>query len=67
VAVQPARLQAAVNEYCLHLLHRGSTGKLFKKVILHLLQKHIEERGLLNTNQFGFHAHHSMTLQHMKL
>jgi hypothetical protein len=42
-------------------------GKLFKKVILKLVQKHIEERGLLNANQFGFLARHSTTLQCMRL
>jgi hypothetical protein len=26
-----------------------------------------EERGLFNSSQFGFHAHHSITLQCMKL
>jgi hypothetical protein len=39
-------------------------GKLFEKVILKLVQKHIEERGLLNANQFGFRARHSTTLQY---
>jgi hypothetical protein len=37
-------------------------GKLFEKVILKLLQKHIEEKGLLNASQFGFRARHSTTL-----
>jgi hypothetical protein len=27
----------------------------------------IEERGLLNASQFGFHTHHSMTCQCMRL
>jgi hypothetical protein len=45
----------------------STTGKLFKKVILKIVQKHTEERGLLNTGQFSFHAHHSMTLQCMRL
>jgi hypothetical protein len=44
-----------------------TTGKLFEKVILKIVQSHIEERDMLNANQFGFHAHHSMTLQCMKL
>jgi hypothetical protein len=35
-------------------------GKLFKKVIIKIVQKHIEERGLLNASQFGFCAHHSV-------
>jgi hypothetical protein len=41
----------------------STTGKLFQKVILKIVQRHIEERGLLNRSQFGFHVHHSMTLQ----
>jgi hypothetical protein len=42
-------------------------GKLFEKVILKILQKHIEERGLLNARQFGFRERHSTTLQYMRL
>jgi hypothetical protein len=45
----------------------STMAKLFKKVILKLLQKHIEERGLLNASQFGFRARHSTTLQCMRL
>jgi hypothetical protein len=44
-----------------------STGKLFEKVILQIVQKHIREKHLLNANQFGFHARHSTTLQCMRL
>jgi hypothetical protein len=40
---------------------------VFEKVILKLVQKHIEERGLLNANQCAFRASHSTTLQCMKL
>jgi hypothetical protein len=40
-----------------------TTGKLFEKVILKFVQKHIEERGLLNASQFGFLACHSTILQ----
>jgi hypothetical protein len=36
-------------------------------VILQLLEKHIDERGLLNASQFGFRARHSTTLQCMRL
>jgi hypothetical protein len=43
------------------------TGKLFKKVILKIVQRYIQERGLLNASQFGFHACHSTTLQWMRL
>jgi hypothetical protein len=42
-------------------------GKPFKKVILKAVQRHTEERSLLNACQFGFRAHHSMTLQCMRL
>jgi hypothetical protein len=41
--------------------------KLFKKVILKMVQTHNEERGLLNASQFGFHARHSTTLQCIRL
>jgi hypothetical protein len=44
-----------------------TTGKLFEKVILKFVQKHIEERGLLNANQFGFCACHNTTLQCMRI
>jgi hypothetical protein len=40
----------------------STTGKLLGKVILKDLQKHIDERGLLNASRFGFSARHSMTL-----
>jgi hypothetical protein len=53
------------NLYLISLL--STTSKLFKKVILKMVQRHIEERGLPNTSQFGFHAHHRTTLQCMKL
>jgi hypothetical protein len=43
-----------------------TTGNLFEKVILKVVQKHIEERDLLNANQFGFRASHSTTLQCMR-
>ncbi|PNF42024.1 hypothetical protein B7P43_G12302 [Cryptotermes secundus] len=45
----------------------STTGKLFEKVILKFLRKHIEERGLLNASQFGFRARQSTTLQCMRL
>jgi hypothetical protein len=45
----------------------STTGKLFEKVILKTLQKHIDERGLLNASHFGFRARHSTTLQCMRL
>jgi hypothetical protein len=45
----------------------STTGKLFGKVILKIVQKRIEERCLLNVGQFGFRARHSTTLQCMRL
>jgi hypothetical protein len=45
----------------------STTGKLFEKVILKFLQKHIDERDLLNASQSGFRARHSTTLQCMRL
>jgi hypothetical protein len=45
----------------------STRGKLFEKVVLNIVQKHVEKRGLLNTSQFGFHACHSTALQCMKL
>jgi hypothetical protein len=36
-------------------------------VLLKVVQKHSEERGLLNTSQFGFNVCHSTTLQCMRL
>jgi hypothetical protein len=52
----------------LHLISLfPKTGKVFNKVTLKIVQKHSEERGLLNRSQFDFCAHHSMTLQCMGL
>jgi hypothetical protein len=45
----------------------STTGKLFEQVILKIVQKHIEERGLLNASQSGFRARHSTTLQYVRL
>jgi hypothetical protein len=39
----------------------STTGKLFEKVMLKIVQRHIEERDLLNEDQFGFHH---VTAQH---
>jgi hypothetical protein len=46
---------------------RYTTGKIFQKVILRTIQRHIEKWGLLNASQFGFGALHSRTLQCMRL
>jgi hypothetical protein len=45
----------------------STTVKLLEKVILKIVQRHIEEKGLLNASQFGFRACHSTTLQCMRL
>jgi hypothetical protein len=45
----------------------STTSKLFEKVILNIVQKHIEERGLLKASQYGFRARHSTTLQYTRL
>jgi hypothetical protein len=42
-------------------------GKLFEKLILRTVQKHTEERNLLNASQSDFQADHSVTLQCMRL
>jgi hypothetical protein len=42
-------------------------GKLFEKIILHIVQKHVGETNLLNASQFGFRARQSTTLQCMRL
>jgi hypothetical protein len=44
-----------------------TTGKILEKVILKIVQGHIEERGMLNASQIGFRACHSPTLQCMRL
>jgi hypothetical protein len=41
--------------------------KLFEKLILKTIHRHVEERNLLNASQFGFRAHHSTTLQCIRL
>jgi hypothetical protein len=45
----------------------STTDKLFQKVILKIVQRHVETRKKLNANQFGFRARHSKTLQCMRL
>jgi hypothetical protein len=43
----------------------STIGKLFEKVILKIVQRHFEERGLLIASQIGFRARHSTALQCM--
>jgi hypothetical protein len=45
----------------------STTGNLFEKVILQIVQRYVEERGLLNASQFGFRGRPSTTLQCMRL
>jgi hypothetical protein len=45
----------------------SSVGKVFEKIILEIVKRHIEERHLLNASQLGFRARHITTLQCMKL
>jgi hypothetical protein len=54
-------------QYLCPISFLSTTGKLFEKVIPKLLQKHIEEKGLLNVSKFVFRAHHSTTLEYMRL
>jgi hypothetical protein len=43
------------------------TGKLFEKVIQKIVQRHSENKGLLNASQFGFRACHSITWQYKRI
>jgi hypothetical protein len=45
----------------------STPGKPFEKVILKIVQRHIEERGLLYASRFDFCVRHSTTLQCMRL
>jgi hypothetical protein len=45
----------------------SATAKLFEKVILKIVQRHIKGKGLINAIQFGFRARHSLTLRCMRL
>jgi hypothetical protein len=45
----------------------STVGKIFEKLILRTIEILIEERNMLNASQFGFRAHHSTTLQCVKL
>jgi hypothetical protein len=44
----------------------STTGKLFEKVILEILQRHTEKIDLLNESQFAFRTRHSSTLLYMR-
>jgi hypothetical protein len=45
----------------------STTGMRLEKVTLKIVQRHIEERGLLNASQFGFLTRHITTLQCVRL
>jgi hypothetical protein len=45
----------------------STTAKLFEKVILKIVKRYTEEKGLLNASQFGFRARQSMSLQYTRL
>jgi hypothetical protein len=45
----------------------STTVKLFEKLLLRRVQKHTEERDLLNESQFGFNVRHNKILQYMSL
>jgi hypothetical protein len=45
----------------------SKTGKLFEKVVLKIVQRHIESKEQINPSKFGFRARHSTTLQSMRL
>jgi hypothetical protein len=59
----PVRTQNFLKVYA--GLASSTTGMLLEKVILKRVQRHIEEKDLLNASQFGFH--HSMTCQCIRL
>jgi hypothetical protein len=76
----PSTLEGSKNHNSTKTLHRpknslkfcpgsllSTTGKLFENLILRTIQTYTEERNLLNASQFGFRAHHSTTLQCMRL
>jgi hypothetical protein len=44
-----------------------TTANLSQNQLLRRLQKHTDQRNLLNASQFGFRAYHRNTLQYMKL
>jgi hypothetical protein len=45
----------------------STMGKLYVKLILRTIQKHTEDRNLLNSSQSGFRTDHYTTVQCMKL
>jgi hypothetical protein len=45
----------------------STTGGLLAKLVLRIIHRHIKERKLLSTSQFGFRAHHSTTLESMRI
>jgi hypothetical protein len=47
-----------------HLTHCTQEGKLFEEVILKIVQRHTDERGLLNANHFGLRV---VTARHFNI
>jgi hypothetical protein len=45
----------------------STMGKISQKVTLKVIQRQVEEKGLLNASQFGFHVRHSTILYYMRL
>jgi hypothetical protein len=45
----------------------STRGKLFEKVTLQIVKRHIEERGLLSESQFGFCPRYSTALPYVRL
>jgi hypothetical protein len=62
-----ARQDANISRIFTSISLMSITGKLFEKLILKTIHRHIAERNLLNATQFGFRARHSTTRQCMRL
>jgi hypothetical protein len=45
----------------------SAVGKLFEKIVPKIVQRHVEEIGLLNASHFDLLARHSTTLQCIRL
>jgi hypothetical protein len=45
----------------------STTDEIFERVILKIVKRHIEERGLINASQLDFRVRQSTTLQYMRL
>jgi hypothetical protein len=54
-------------QYLLSISLLANTGKLSENLMLRTIQRYVEERDLLNSSQFDFETHHSISLQHIRL